>query len=75
MRSQTPASIGHGENYGPFPNARDRFLLALLKTGSARRIFLPTSTSSRASASSRMAVSRLSRTAVSRASMWSFGRK
>ncbi len=28
---------GHGENYSPFPNARDRFLLALSKYGLGKR--------------------------------------
>jgi urea carboxylase-associated protein 2 len=33
--------FGRGENYSPFPNARDRFLLALLKFGMGRKDIPP----------------------------------
>lgn len=32
---------GHGENYSPFPNARDRFLLGLLKFGMGKKDIAP----------------------------------
>jgi uncharacterized protein len=32
---------GRGENYGPYPNARDRFLLALLKYGMGKKDIPP----------------------------------
>jgi hypothetical protein len=33
--------FGHGENHSPFPNARDRFLLALLKFGMGKKDIAP----------------------------------
>jgi uncharacterized protein len=35
------AKYGNGENYGPFPNARDRFLLALLKFDLGKKDIAP----------------------------------
>lgn len=32
---------GHGENFSPFPNARDRFLLGLLKYGMGKKDIMP----------------------------------
>jgi hypothetical protein len=33
--------FGHGENYSPYPNARDRFLLGLLKFGLGKKDIAP----------------------------------
>ena len=71
------ARYGRGENYGPFPNARDRFLLALLKYGMGKKdIPRRTSTFSKAvkRCGGRRDLRSMRRTAR-QASLWNCGRR